>query len=170
MTSDRPPDEPVTLYSRVTRMAVAGSQQEARRLAHTYIGTEHFLLALLNPDGLAARATGQPLAIESLGWAEISYETVRSAIEARDAATSEQIPRDRDAPTKYVDREGFVLVEPLSYQEPLSQELTDALHAAAHKRTPVMPDDVLREILDRPETAATRILVSLRTGGGSCGG
>jgi ATP-dependent Clp protease ATP-binding subunit ClpC len=55
------------------RRAVVLAQQEARRLDHNYIGTEHLLLGLIHEgDGVAARA------LESLG---ISLGAVRHQVE-----------------------------------------------------------------------------------------
>ncbi|HEY1279099.1 MAG TPA: Clp protease N-terminal domain-containing protein [Acidimicrobiales bacterium] len=55
------------------RNAVVLAQEEARRLDHNYIGTEHVLLGLLRePEGVAGRA------LRRLG---ISLEAVRSSIE-----------------------------------------------------------------------------------------
>ena len=55
------------------RRVVVLAQDEARRLDHNYIGTEHILLGLLNEGrGVAARA------LESLG---ISLEVVRQQVE-----------------------------------------------------------------------------------------
>ena len=38
------------------RRVVVLAQEEARRLNHNYIGTEHLLLGLLEPGGVAAQA------------------------------------------------------------------------------------------------------------------
>jgi ATP-dependent Clp protease ATP-binding subunit ClpC len=47
-------------FSSEARQAVVQAQEEARRLQHNYIGTEHLLLGLLaEPDGIAARAAGR---------------------------------------------------------------------------------------------------------------
>ena len=55
------------------RRAVELAQEEARRLNHNYIGTEHILLGLIREgEGVAARA------LESLG---ISLEAVRQQVE-----------------------------------------------------------------------------------------
>jgi ATP-dependent Clp protease ATP-binding subunit ClpC len=55
------------------RLAVGLAQEEARRLNHNYIGTEHILLGLIREgEGVAARA------LESLG---ISLEAVRQQVE-----------------------------------------------------------------------------------------
>jgi ATP-dependent Clp protease ATP-binding subunit ClpA/prophage maintenance system killer protein len=63
------------LFRRFTpeaREVVIGSQQEARRLRHNYIGTEHILLGLLRAgDGIAARA---------LHTAGISREAARQQV------------------------------------------------------------------------------------------
>src|SRR5215469_10408732 len=53
----------VGMFERFTaeaRRAIVQAQEEARRLQHNYIGTEHLLLGLLaEPDGIAARAAGR---------------------------------------------------------------------------------------------------------------
>jgi ATP-dependent Clp protease ATP-binding subunit ClpA len=43
-------------FTNEARTAVMAAQQEARRLGHDCIGTEHVLLALFRGDGIAARA------------------------------------------------------------------------------------------------------------------
>jgi ATP-dependent Clp protease ATP-binding subunit ClpA len=43
-------------FTNEARNVVVAAQQEARRLGHDCIGTEHVLLALLRSDGIAARA------------------------------------------------------------------------------------------------------------------
>jgi ATP-dependent Clp protease ATP-binding subunit ClpC len=50
------------MYERFTdraRAAVAGAEGHARRLGHTWVGTEHLLLGLSDGDGVAARALSQ---------------------------------------------------------------------------------------------------------------
>src|SRR6516165_11102384 len=60
-------------FSDRARQAVVQAQQEARRLDHNYIGTEHLLLGLIREgDGVAAKA------LESLG---ISLQAVRQQVE-----------------------------------------------------------------------------------------
>src|ERR687884_677676 len=55
------------------RRVVVLAQEEARLLAHNYIGTEHILLGLIHEgEGVAAKA------LESLG---ISLEAVRAQVE-----------------------------------------------------------------------------------------
>jgi len=53
----------VGMFERFTseaRRAIVLAQEEARRLQHNYIGTEHLLLGLLaEPDGIAAAAAGR---------------------------------------------------------------------------------------------------------------
>jgi ATP-dependent Clp protease ATP-binding subunit ClpC len=47
-------------FTSEARRAIVLAQEEARRLQHNYIGTEHLLLGLLaEPDGIAARAAGR---------------------------------------------------------------------------------------------------------------
>jgi ATP-dependent Clp protease ATP-binding subunit ClpC len=69
------------------RRAVVQAQEEARRLNHNYIGTEHILLGLIHErDGVAAQA------LESLG---ISLDVVRQQIE-------EIIGRGQQAPAEHI--------------------------------------------------------------------
>ena len=56
-----------------SRRVVVLAQEEARRLDHNYIGTEHLLLGLLREErGAAAR---------TLAWAEVTAQAVREQIE-----------------------------------------------------------------------------------------
>ena len=65
------------------RRVVALAQEEAKRLDHNYIGTEHILLGLIREgDGVAAKA------LESLG---ISLEVIRAQVEDR-IGQGEQAP------------------------------------------------------------------------------
>ena len=61
-------------FSDRARLVVVRAQEEARRLDHDYVGTEHLLLGLIHESvgGMAARA------LESLG---IGLETVRQRVE-----------------------------------------------------------------------------------------
>jgi Clp amino terminal domain, pathogenicity island component/UvrB/uvrC motif len=69
------------------RQAVALAQEEAKRLDHNYIGTEHILLGLLREgDGVAAKV------LESLG---ISLDAVRQQVE-------EIIGRGQQAPSGHI--------------------------------------------------------------------
>src|SRR6478736_849233 len=69
------------------RQVVALAQDEARRLDHNYIGTEHMLLGLISEgEGVAARA------LESLG---IGLDTVRQQVE-------EIIGRGQQAPSGHI--------------------------------------------------------------------
>src|SRR5215475_12475501 len=67
----------ILMFERFTnraRHAVVLAQEEARRLHHSYIGTEHVLLGLLGePDGLAGRA---------LAGAGMSLEAARNEVTA----------------------------------------------------------------------------------------
>jgi ATP-dependent Clp protease ATP-binding subunit ClpC len=79
-----------TMLERFTdraRRVVVLAQEEARRLDHNYIGTEHILLGLIHEgDGVAATA------LESLG---ISLDAVRQQVE-------EIIGRGQQAPSEYI--------------------------------------------------------------------
>jgi ATP-dependent Clp protease ATP-binding subunit ClpA len=70
------------------RHAVVLAQEEARRLHHNYIGTEHILLGLLGePDGLAARA------LESFGLSlDGARREVAAIVSPGAAAPSGHIP------------------------------------------------------------------------------
>ena len=62
-------------FTERARRAVVLAQEEARKLDHGYIGTEHLLLGLIHEgEGVAANA------LESLG---ISLKTVREQVVAR---------------------------------------------------------------------------------------
>jgi hypothetical protein len=69
------------------RQVVARAQEEARRLDHNYIGTEHILLGLIHEgEGVAARA------LESLG---VSLDVIRQQVE-------EIIGRGQQAPSGHI--------------------------------------------------------------------
>jgi ATP-dependent Clp protease ATP-binding subunit ClpA len=79
-----------TMFERFTdrsRRIVVLAQEEARRLDHNWIGTEHILLGLIKEgDGVAARA------LESIG---ISLDAVRQKVE-------EIIGRGQQAPSEHI--------------------------------------------------------------------
>ena len=74
-------------FSDRARLVVVRAQEEARRLDHDYVGTEHLLLGLIyeSVGGMAARA------LESLG---IGLETVRQRVEEV-TGRGEQAPSGR---------------------------------------------------------------------------
>ena len=74
-------------FTERARQVVVLAQEEARRLRHNYIGTEHLLLGLLREDGAAARA---------LDEFDVTFEEVQAQV-ARiigqgDEVTTGQIP------------------------------------------------------------------------------
>jgi ATP-dependent Clp protease ATP-binding subunit ClpA len=75
-------------FTNRARHVVVLAQEEARRLQHNYIGTEHVLLGLLGePDGLAGRA------LEGLGMSlEAARHEVTAIIGTGTAAPSGHIP------------------------------------------------------------------------------
>jgi len=75
-------------FTNRARHVVVLAQEEARRLHHNYIGTEHVLLGLLGePDGLAFRA------LERFGMSlEGTREEVRAIIGTGNATVSGHIP------------------------------------------------------------------------------
>ena len=75
-------------FTESARSVVVAAQDEARRLRHNYIGTEHLLLGLLrDPESAAARA---------LASLNLTIDSVRGAVSnlvgAGDEATTGQIP------------------------------------------------------------------------------
>ncbi len=81
------------------REAVVGAQAQARALSHRYIGTEHLLLALLDP----AIGSPYPVLVEAgLGYDRVKADTERilgqgTALGDLDAAALESIGIDLDA-------------------------------------------------------------------------
>ncbi len=74
MFTARPPQGRFNKFTEKGKKVFAFAQEEAQRLQHTYIGTEHLLLGLIRvDDGVAARA------LSSLG---VDLEQARSSIEA----------------------------------------------------------------------------------------
>jgi len=75
-------------FTNRARHAVVLAQEEARRLQHNYIGTEHVLLGLLGePDGLACRA------LEGVGMSlESARREVRAIVGTGAASLSGHIP------------------------------------------------------------------------------
>jgi hypothetical protein len=69
------------------RQVLSAAQQEARALKHNYIGTEHLLLAILRPEGPAARA---------LAGHVVAFDVVRNRVVEEigegDEVTPGQIP------------------------------------------------------------------------------
>ena len=81
----------ILMFERFTnraRHSVVLSQEEARRMQHNYIGTEHVLLGLLGePDGLACRA------LVGLGMSlEAARDEVTAIVGTGSAALSGHIP------------------------------------------------------------------------------
>ena len=75
-------------FTNYARHAVVLAQEEARRMEHNYIGTEHVLLGLLGePEGLAGRA------LEGLGMSlEAARNEVTAIVGTGSAALSGHIP------------------------------------------------------------------------------
>ena len=80
----------VVMFERFTnraRHAVVLAQEEARRLQHNYIGTEHVLLGLLGePDGLASALEGVGMSLEA------ARHEVTAIVGAGTASVSGHIP------------------------------------------------------------------------------
>src|SRR5918996_3897711 len=73
-------------FTERARQVVVLAQDEARRLKHNYIGTEHILLGLLREEeGLAARV------LETL---EVTLEGVRSEV-ARIVGEGDELPESQ---------------------------------------------------------------------------
>jgi ATP-dependent Clp protease ATP-binding subunit ClpA len=152
---------PFERHSSNSRMAVVAAQQEARRLAHTYVGTEHFLLALTNPTGYGTSAEIREPTSAALASAGVSYEDAISIAKASGDDTTEDVPSERDRPRRYREKAGFLFTDPLECNEPLSEELLKALYSATTSDRLVAPHHVLIAILEEPETAAVSLLREL---------
>jgi len=79
-----------TMFQRFTeraRLVVVQAQQEARRLDHDYVGTEHLLLGLIG--------VGEGLAVKVLESLEISPEAIRQRVE-------ESTDRGEQAPSGHI--------------------------------------------------------------------
>jgi ATP-dependent Clp protease ATP-binding subunit ClpA len=90
-------------FTHEARNVVIGAQHQARQLHHNYIGTEHLLLALLQPDSGKSYAVLSDAGLDAVGvracveqWLERSAEH-GSALDADDAAALEAIGIDLDA-------------------------------------------------------------------------
>jgi ATP-dependent Clp protease ATP-binding subunit ClpA len=140
-------------------MTMVAAQQEARALSHTYVGTEHFVLAVLNPDGLGVRAIGQALEFRDAKGRNHSYSQVR-----REVAAMESHMRDamsKPGTTSYTERAGLLIMEPRGAQEPFNDELMQTMLAAGKRKSGAEPADILGEILKNPRTAGGQLVVSL---------
>jgi ATP-dependent Clp protease ATP-binding subunit ClpC len=74
-------------FTERARLVVVQAQQEARRLDHDYVGTEHLLLGLIG--------VGEGLAVKVLESLAISPETIRQRVE-------ESIDRGDQAPSGHI--------------------------------------------------------------------
>jgi ATP-dependent Clp protease ATP-binding subunit ClpA len=77
-------------FTKGAREAVIGAQREARKLGHAHIGTEHLLLAVLNPHaGLAASAVRA---------ADVTHEDAERVVAEQVGTGAEELgPADADA-------------------------------------------------------------------------
>ena len=102
-------------FTEEARQVVVGAQEEARRLHHSHIGTEHLLLGLLDQDtptaavlarhGLTRESTvaairaftgGEGLDAAALGTVGIDLDAVRDSVEAAFGPGALDVPA-RDA-------------------------------------------------------------------------
>jgi ATP-dependent Clp protease ATP-binding subunit ClpC len=119
------------------RRVIVMAQDEARRLDHNYIGTEHILLGLLNEGaGVAARA------LESLG---ISLDVVRQQVE-------EIIGRGRGPSPS-----GHIPFTPRA-KKVLELSLSEAMHLG---HTYIGTEHILLGLIREGEGVAAQVLVDL---------
>ncbi len=123
-------------FSDRARQAVTLAQEEARRLDHNYIGTEHILLGLLRvPEGVGARA------LASFG---VSLEAVRAQVE-------EIIGRGETAPR------GHIPFTPRS-KKVLELALREALQLGHNY---IGTEHILLGLVREGEGVAAQVLVNL---------
>ena len=124
-------------FTEEARKAVVRAQEEARRLDHSHIGTEHLLLGLLR-DGESTAAT-------ALAGSGLSLDVIRQRVE-------QIIGRGADKPGAH-----------LAFTVPAKQAIQTAM-AEAHRRTQqVGPQHLLFGILDQHEDTSVRVLAALGT-------
>jgi ATP-dependent Clp protease ATP-binding subunit ClpA len=105
-------------FTEDARQVVVQAQEEARRLHHDHIGTEHVLLGLLDQHGsptaavlarhgltrestvtaIRAFTSGEGLDAEALGTVGIDLDAVRDSVEAAFGPGALDVPRGRRAP------------------------------------------------------------------------
>ena len=120
------------------RKAVVRAQEEARRLDHSYIGTEHLLLGLLG-DG------DQSIAATALAAFGLSLDVVRERVE-------QMVGRGAAKPGAN-----------LMFTGPAKQAIQTAM-AEAHRRTQqVGPQHLLFGLLDHDEDTSAGVLAALGT-------
>jgi ATP-dependent Clp protease ATP-binding subunit ClpC len=122
-------------FSARAQRVVAFAQEEARLFQHSYVGTEHLLLGLLDEGGGPAYTS-----LSTLG---VDRERVWRTIETL-------IGRGLSTPT------GTVPLTPRA-----RAVLQRALEAAATSSSMAEPEDILRFIFSDDEAVATRSLVAL---------
>jgi len=116
------------------RRAVVRAQEEARRLDHPYIGTEHLLLGLLGLDASAAAVA-----------LSVSVDAVRQQVE-------QLAGRGGDRPGSR-----------LPFTVAAKQAIEGALAAASRRKQKVGPQHMLLGLLDQQDDVAVRVLVALGT-------
>src|ERR1017187_6039575 len=118
------------------RRVVVLAQEEARRLDHNYIGTEHLLLGLIHEgEGVAAKA------LESLG---ISLDAVRQQVEAI-------IGRGQQAPSGHI---------PFTPRDKKVLELADG-EARILGHALIGTEHILLDLYREGDGVAAQVLVSL---------
>jgi ATP-dependent Clp protease ATP-binding subunit ClpC len=126
-------------FTEPARRVIVLAQDEARRLNHTWIGTEHILLGLLRDgDGIAARA------LTALG---ISLDSARQAVE-------DIIPGGQEAPS------GHISFTPRS-KKVLELSLREALQLGADY---IGTEHILLALLREGDGVAAQVLAGAGVG------
>jgi ATP-dependent Clp protease ATP-binding subunit ClpC len=86
-TSSSPPTDLTEQFTDRARQALSRAREEARALRHSFVGTEHILLALLRDDAGPA--------VESLQRAGVTHGHVRTAV-VRMMGTGVEEPADEE--------------------------------------------------------------------------
>jgi ATP-dependent Clp protease ATP-binding subunit ClpA len=127
------PSRPFDRFSDTSKRALALAQDEAIRMKHTYIGTEHMLIGLLRAPGTAAE--------RALGELGVTVEQAREAVRAAVP------PGDSAAPPSEIALDTHVM----------------ALIAKAEIRVsgPIEPEHLLLALVADAESVGARVLAGL---------
>ena len=117
------------------RRTVVRAQEEARRLDHSYIGTEHLLIGFLSHRDDAAAAA--PAALD------LTIDAVREQVE-------QIVGRGSEKPGTH-----------LVFTESAKLAIEDAIAEAFRRTQQVGPQHLLLGILERHECTAVRVLTAL---------
>ncbi len=155
-------------FTRDARAAVLDAQEEARELGHSEVGTEHFLLALANPD--TSRGTAVLLNQAGATYAQIRDALVHlvgspaKLVSDQDAEALSSIGIDLDAVVARIEESfgpGALTPKPgrVRFSKPAKVALQLALREAVRLKTgAIASETLLLGLLRAKGTTAARIL------------